>query len=403
MARPLIALVLLLSACAISPTATPIPIVEPTAPPSPSTVPLATAEPGLTWSRVADAALHVAGAGMTDIVAGGPGFIAVGAGYANDASFAAAWTSVDGVTWERVPHTADFDGVGMFAVAAGGSGFVAVGGGCCPDRAAVWNSVDGRRWARVPSTPTFDNASIHRLVPWDQGLLAIGCAAFTECAGTLLMASADGLTWNRIPAAAFQDALISDVATGGPGLVAVGFRCPPGGGIAGDCDARPTVWVSGDGVSWRDVPLNDAASGYLGAIASGAAGLVAFGDEYEGLPQSVVTLRTSPDGLVWTRVPTPDVFANARVSAVRAVGGAFFALGHRGGDEPIPTIWRSVDGLDWMIVLEGSPADTGSLSDLVTNGTKLVAVGEGRLPIQEQVPGNNPSTGAMVWTMPATP
>lgn len=397
MARPLLALVLLLSACVISPTATPIPTVDPTASNSPSTVPSPTPEAGLTWTRVPDApALHVVGVGvgngMRGVVAGGPGFVAVGAGYENDASFAAAWTSVDGVTWERVPHTSDFDGMGMFAVEAGGPGFVAVGGGCCPDRAAVWTSGDGRSWARVPSSPSFDNASIHNVVRWERGLLAIGCEAFTECAGTLLMASPDGLTWNRIPAAAFHDALISDAAAGGPGLVAVGFRCPPGGGIAGDCQARPAVWVSGDGVSWSDVPLNDAASGYLGAVASGAAGFVAFGDESQGLPRSVVTLRTSPDGLAWARVPTPDVFAGARVSAVRAVGEAFFALGQRGGEEPIPTIWRSVDGLDWTIVLEGSPADTGSLSDLATDGTRLVAVGE-----------TYPSAGAMVWTRPAAP
>jgi hypothetical protein len=291
----------------------------------------------------------------------------------------------------------------MFAVAAGGPGFVAVGGGCCPDQAAVWTSVDGRRWARVPSSPTFDNASVRRLVRWHQGLLAIGCEAFTECAGTLLMASTDGLTWNRIPAGAFRDALISDVAAGGPGLIAVGFRCPPGSGVAGECDARPAVWASVDGVSWSDVPLDDAASSYLGAVASGAAGLVAFGEESEGLPGSVVSLRTSPDGLAWTRVLTPGVFANARVSAVRAIEGAFFALGQRGGDEPIPIIWRSVDGLDWTIVLEGSPADAGSLSDLATDARSLVAVGAGYLPVQEQVPGNNPSPGAMVWTMLAAP
>jgi hypothetical protein len=286
----------------------------------------------------------------------------------------------------------------MFAVAAGGPGFVAVGDGYQSGSfAAVWTSVDGRSWARVPSSPTFDNASMRMLVPWDQGLLAIGCVTYLElCAGTLLMVSADGLTWNRVPADAFQGARISDVAFGGPGLVAVGF-CLPGSGVA-ECPDRLAVWVSEDGVTWSDVSLNDAAFGGINAVASRAAGFVAFGtyrDEGPG-PGSVVTLRTSLDGLAWTLLPTQDVFADATVHAVRTVGETFFALGQRGREEPIPTIWRSVDGLDWAIVLKGSPSDTGSLSDLATDGTRLVGVGDAY--VADAYP-----SGAMIWTSPGAP
>jgi hypothetical protein len=52
---------------------------------------------------------------------------------------------------------------GLVSVAAGSGGFVAVGGdgaardsGCCPAaEAAVWTSIDGVSWVRVPTGPVF--------------------------------------------------------------------------------------------------------------------------------------------------------------------------------------------------------------------------------------------------------
>ena len=67
-------------------------------------------EDGITWSRVPHNETVLGGPGlqaMYDVTVGGPGFVAVGwdnpLEEGSDAS-AAVWTSVDGLTWDRVPH-----------------------------------------------------------------------------------------------------------------------------------------------------------------------------------------------------------------------------------------------------------------------------------------------------------
>jgi len=117
-----------------------------------------TSADGLTWSRVPHDEAVFGGPGtqeMTSVTTGGPGLVAVGSdttevGYE---TAAAVWTSVDGITWSRVPHDeAVFDGVEMNSVTVGGPGLVAVGlvGPYGGRDAAVWTSVDGITWSRVP-------------------------------------------------------------------------------------------------------------------------------------------------------------------------------------------------------------------------------------------------------------
>ena len=89
---------------------------------------------------------------MKSVTVGGPGLVAVGRD--------AVWTSVDGITWTRVPHDdAVFGGAAMVSVTAGGPGLVAVGwgdhtqGGNIVD-AVAFTSVDGITWTRVPHNGT---------------------------------------------------------------------------------------------------------------------------------------------------------------------------------------------------------------------------------------------------------
>ena len=133
------------------------------------TVPPAVSDPGSLWSLVS----YEDGAAIAGVVAGGPGFVAVGE---RDGD-AAVWTSLDGLSWSRVPHDqAVFGGTGesfMVDVTIGGPGLVAVGRQevcsdlpepdesdsaegdargndpvtVCSDRhAVVWTSVDGLSW-----------------------------------------------------------------------------------------------------------------------------------------------------------------------------------------------------------------------------------------------------------------
>jgi hypothetical protein len=152
---------------------------------------------------------------MLDVTVGGPGLVAVGGDHGIGAwddgvGDAAVWTSVDGITWSRVPHDeavfgaqAVWPGIGngaMLGVTAGGPGVVAVGW------AGVWASVDGIIWSfQDIGGHVFDVTAV------GPGLVAVGATAWT---------SVDGLTW--VPNEAIVGDGLEGVTVGGPGLVAVG-------------------------------------------------------------------------------------------------------------------------------------------------------------------------------------
>ena len=94
---------------------------------------------------------------MTDVTAGGPGLVAVGnpGGYlpTRDAlspfvwlDAAAVWTSVDGITWSRVPDN-PVRSRNVSSVITASSGLMAVGAD--GPNAAVWTSADGIAWSQV--------------------------------------------------------------------------------------------------------------------------------------------------------------------------------------------------------------------------------------------------------------
>jgi len=240
---------------------------------------------GLTWSRVPHDEAVFGGErrvyAMNSVTAGGPGLVAVGRsdefgegdrldeGDANEGD-AVVWTSADGLTWSRIAHDeAVFGGVEtqeMLAVTAGGPGLVAVGrdgagmawdnpyigrGGQHP---AVWTSVDGLTWTRVPhdedafgerqgcmrtaGSCTSIMLGVTSGVP---GLVAVGRSMGGGQA--LIWTSVDGLTWSRVTHdnPAEMRGNMGDVAVGGPGLVAVEAR-----------DGQ--VWTSPDGLTWSLAP-----------------------------------------------------------------------------------------------------------------------------------------------------
>ena len=117
-----------------------------------------TSPDGITWSRVPHNETVFGDAdrlSMSSVTAGGPGLVAVGSD-GQHLGDAAVWTSTDGTTWSRVPHDeAVFGGTygqGMSSVTVGGPGLVAVGSDSSDfsTGAGVWTSVDGITWSRVP-------------------------------------------------------------------------------------------------------------------------------------------------------------------------------------------------------------------------------------------------------------
>jgi hypothetical protein len=217
---------------------------------------------------------------MTAVTTGGPGLVAVGerggpsdqaVGWMADRPMGAVWTSVDGITWSRVPHDPAVVGhwpttspgnepfgwglsAQMRDITPGGPGLVVVGNiyrGAGPTFGAVWTSPDGLRWTLAADQ--IEASWISAVTEGGPGLVAVGAAGMAlgnpRDAGdqdAAVWTSPDGTTWSRVPSQA--DVLggpgsgMLAVAAGGPGLVATGHDERSGDALA--------VWTSVDGITW---------------------------------------------------------------------------------------------------------------------------------------------------------
>ena len=385
----------------VAPVATTVPAIVPATP--------------MTWDRIDEPVVFGGDDGirvMTDIAVGDGIAVAVGADGSRYGDFfdAAIWYSVDGVTWNRVPHDeAVFGGDGhqrMNSVVAFESGFLAVGsdgdepgapGPTFPDQyhsgpsetqAAVWRSDDGISWMRVPHVDAFSEAS--------------------------------------------GGAVMSDVALGESGLVAVGlvygqaepFATYRWGGEGGNpseprdvvVDVDAAVWRSVDGLTWRRVGADNEAFGgdtvrqSMIAVTAGGPGFVAVGqegfdilgyDEWTPTPASntdgrnhvadnVAAVWTSPDGETWTRVESDPSMAHsggevtgwATMFDIAPYTQGLVAVGrdvwvttsearrirvHEGA-----AVWLSADGLSWRRAVD---VDTFAWPDMHA----VTVVGDGML------------------------
>ncbi len=118
---------------------------------------LVTTTDGETWSLgPADSAALFDSSDVSAVIPGGPGLIAVGASPGGEfVPTAAVFTSMDGLNWARAtPSNADYDDKIMTDVMAIGTGFVAVGGDFFKTGLmTAWTSPDGVVWNRSPHPP----------------------------------------------------------------------------------------------------------------------------------------------------------------------------------------------------------------------------------------------------------
>jgi hypothetical protein len=379
-------------------------VPDPTPPPEAVGPPPSVLDPvsSYRWSRVATDDEAVFGENreewMGSVAVGGPGLVAVGA---------AVWTSVDGLTWSRVrDDEATFAHAPIHSVTIGGPGLVAVGVAfgdederACPgsvpatqrlDCAAVWTSVDGLTWSRVPHDEAiFGGAAMTSVTAGGPGVVAVGWDGHPhgEESNAVVWTSVDGLTWSRVPhdEAIFGNATGSwmwSVTAGGPGLVAVGYD---GGWYDGDADrdanaGDAVVWTSVDGVTWSRVPHNEAVFGdaEMRSVTAGGPGLVAVGDDWDG-EDGHASVWTSVDGITWSEVPHDEaVFGNAGMTSVTAGGPGLVAAGSDAQDNA--AVWTSVDGVTWSRVphdeaVFGAQRKPVEMSSVIAGGPGLVAVG----------------------------
>lgn len=206
---------------------------------------------GDSWQRVAhDPGVFGLGGQMADLVAFESGWLSVGMSCDDTACVAAAWSSSDGISWNRTLF-AEFSGR-LESVTRGNGLFVAVSGGPV---AAVWTSSDGVDWARVAHDPKLFGTGLPEGELWDVTMMSVtyncgqSTCAFTAVGWTMsdsngqngeqrarIWASTNGVDWT----VAFDDAaegLAWDAAAEGDTVVVVGSA----------------IWRSVDGARWEKV------------------------------------------------------------------------------------------------------------------------------------------------------
>ena len=134
-------------------------------------------------------------------------------GMATATARAAVWTSSDGRTWIRVPHSPIFDvgdfidtmedpsTGGMSDLVPGPGGLVVVGSDCTSQggcRPAAWTTGGSDTWARVADMEAL-SGRLRSIAASSSGYMAVGVG---EAA---VMQSSDGQTWRRTTPTPAQD------------------------------------------------------------------------------------------------------------------------------------------------------------------------------------------------------
>jgi hypothetical protein len=314
-----------------------------------------------------------AGIELWDVVAGGPGFVAVGGGFTEgeEASTTVIWVSEDGRAWQSVPLFGDAAQGVPRAVTTTPSGLVAVGSGCCPDEAAVWLSADGLTWERLPDAPSLVGSAMLDVTSGPDGLVAVGCSAQLECISGLAWTSADGRTWSDPAVLDEVDLLPLAVASTEAGILALGS-----GSAFGD-SAR--LALSPDGTSWPSATTISIGGGSMEAAVERPAGILAAGGNSD--PETGRTgalLATSEEGTLW--VPSqPRALRGTWVEDIADRGDGLVLVGWRSrrGDQVPSAAWTADLASYQRLELPRQLKDSGTLHAVVASedGSTVVAVG----------------------------
>lgn len=381
---------------------------------------------GVGWQRVGIPAEPAELAYPTSVVAGGPGIVVLGQGPNPNVALnknglkqtLTAWSSGDGMGWQRVPVLA---GVGLdnvaesySAAAAGPLGIIVAGGICCEvERPAIWWSPDGVNWA-ASLFPPGQQIYFSGAAAGGDGFVAVG----TRGARGAIWTSPDGRGWSLVQVEGDDLPLgrVNSVAPLAGGYVAAGIADP-----GRDSDAA--VWRSSGLANWERLAPNDPvlagpeemelyevvpfAGGILatGGIGSqqdridcqqmlGAAPVAALHDTASSCGWLNEGSWASRDGASWERIGIPALPGQpgqlegpppgrrlTSLSRPQAGGPGLVTIGWEqvGGDDDggAAALWVSADGKDWTRVgwEVHFPANT-SADDFVVSGRRVYAVGQ---------------------------
>ncbi|MFF4992164.1 hypothetical protein ACFY19_33635 [Streptosporangium saharense] len=319
-------------------------------------------------------------------------------------------------------------------IAAGGGTFVAVG--AVAGDAGIWTSKDGHTWKGAGPEQALGGSwrqALSDVTRGRQGWLAVG-GTMTDASSTgpLLVTSADGATWRRIPAsgplvpAAEHDLLAPHAVASGPsGYVLAGedrgpsatvpvlwftadlkrftraAKLPAGGvgvrlydvsvtssgyvavgGTGTDGHETGVVWVSADGINWVArkpvLPEGATAAGLRHVVQHGTT-IVAAGTAVTGEGQRAFGAVSEDNGISWEFAWLPAEGA-AAILDMAATADGVVAVGWQGTPgEGDSVAWTSEDGLKWQphAQTEDGLAGEGAqrLGAVTVSGGQVVALG----------------------------
>lgn len=341
---------------------------------------------------------------VTEIVAGGPGFVAVGFAdnptpecpYSRDGRI---WTSADGERWARRDGDSLADtylgGVVVSGAALYAFGYVGVPGDCPVSDGFgnnVWRSTDGITWQQLTSGIGDENDAWNDVAASGNTLVAVGRFGFTDddVLHGGVWTSTNGVDWQVAsrPPATYD--LVTVAALGGT-VVAFGEDIADG-----------PAWYSQDGGdTWQAGRIDSGYVPYSFDLIAAHDRFVLVTSSCCGVPMRTVGVAlTSTDGRTWSTGSAPEAhFYHAE--QVVSVPGAFVAL------SPAGETRLSSDGVSWRSGPAGPhlDQDTGFIQAAGAGSTGVVmvtnqsAAGGGRevrawfAPLREFSPGS--------WTQPA--
>lgn len=308
---------------------------------------------------------------------------------------------------------------------------MAVGNDCsttnldsCNADPAIWTSIDGRTWDRMPHDPVvFPGCSdqgghevneyleaslngcegghyrptLQRISVTDHGVMAVG----TDPTWTMAWFSSDGLIWSRIDHSAAPSYPMVDgqgwwIYTEDPGawtsigMLQPGLRCMDryeGDEVYTDC--LGFIWSSSNGEIWTGEAWSDDVLTEWWPTVSVAVdgGAVVLGNrsptctlcpfEFELEPTSVVALHTS-DGVEWTQatIPSPEIGRVWSGSVITTPIGLVALAEQQDFDPRLAMMWHSDDGLTWEAIpeMQGRPEDLSVIRP-VWDGDELLLFG----------------------------
>jgi len=272
-------------------------------------------------------------------------------------------------------------------------GGVALAVGAADGHPAIWRRAASGTWT-LESAATLSavagRAGLASVAYGQAGWIAVGAAANGGTTQPVVLASADGVTWQPVgtlAALAGNGAQFLGIAAGHGGYVVVG-RQMTGGRIFA------VLWYSADLRHWT-MESNGGLDGRLtastvNAVTATTSGFVAVGSHGAGQ-----AIWTSPDGRHWNPIGVnlPSGARSATLSFVAASGSRVVAAGYAdtaAGDLPVVAV--SVDGgAQWRQIVLTAPDGLGVITALTATPGGFTAAG---------LAGKGGSVRTVTWTSP---